>query len=143
MSEPHPVRFEPDEAEAERLAPEEIRALSVLAFMYFRMGLAEKAARIYRVLAEEGSAADQRRAQAGLAAASFESGNLAGALTALNEALRSGALASGDAPLYLLKAQILWAQGRTEEAQAARDEYLSLSGEARRARESAGTEGEI
>jgi hypothetical protein len=43
--------------------------------------------------------------------------------------MKGAPLSSREVTLHLLKAQALWLQGRKEEAQVARDEYLYLSGE--------------
>ena len=112
------------------LTRDEKTTLSVLAFLFFRMGMEERALRVYEALAElsEPGSPDRRFARAGAAAVSVEAGNGEAALAALREAMKGSALSTKDASLYLLKARALWLLGRREEAQAARDEYLYLSG---------------
>ena len=128
----------------EKLSPDEWQALSVLAFMFLRMRLSTRSAKIYETLVElsdPGSAA-RRTALAGLAAAKLDSigetntetkredarTTAEAALAALLEALEGRVLSTRDAPLLLLKAQALWALGREAEARDARDEFLHLTG---------------
>ncbi len=108
----------------------ERRTLSVLAYLFFRMGLGERAKRIYAAIAElsEPGSSDYRFAKAGVAAVDIELGNGAEALASIKEILRGQTLSTREATLHLLKAQALWQLGRREEACAARDEYLRLCG---------------
>lgn len=114
------------------LTPDEKTALSVLAFLFFRMGMDEKALRVYEALSElsEAGSADRRFAKAGEAALLIESGQGEAALAALREALpvSAGAVSTKDAGLLLLKARALWLADRKAEAEAVRDEYLHLAG---------------
>ena len=114
----------------EEITRDERRTLSVLAFLFFRMGLEDRAKRVYDAIAElsESGSSDYRFAKAGLAAVAVESGQGAEALAALREAMQGGPLSSKEATLYLLKAQALWQQGRKAEAEQARNEFLYLTG---------------
>lgn len=129
--------------EADRFTSDERRTLSVLAFLFLRMGAAERAARLYEALLalidearqedETGSLARERRlALAGLAAARLDAGAAPEALASIDEALgllgSLAALSTREAALHLLKAQILWALDRKTEAHAARDRFLELGG---------------
>lgn len=112
------------------LTRDERRTLSVLAFLFFRMGLEERAGRIYEALEElsEPESSDWRFAKAGQAAVAVEKGDGKAALAAVNAALKSGALSSKEATLHLIKAQALWLQGRKAEAEQARNQFLHLAG---------------
>jgi hypothetical protein len=110
------------------LNQEQRQTLHVLAFMFFRMGLMERAGRIYdglRALSSPGQ--PDRLALAGLAAIALEKGDGATALGFLRQILGAGALPSRQAVFLLLKAQALWLEGRKEESRAALDEYLFLN----------------
>ena len=122
--------------EADRFTSDERRTLSVLAFLFLRMGAAERAARLYEALLalidearqedETGSLARERRlALAGLATARLDAGAAPEALGLLGS---RAALSTREAALHLLKAQILWALDRKTEAHAARDRFLELGG---------------
>lgn len=113
------------------LTKDERTALSVLAFLFFRMGMDERARRVYEALAElsEPGTGDRRFAKAGVAAVAVESGDGEGALAALREAMAGGALSTKDASLYLLKARALWLLDRKTEAASARDQFLYLTGQ--------------
>lgn len=114
----------------EEITRDERKALSVLAFLLFRMGQEERARRIYEGIAElsEPGSADWRLARAGEAAVAVETGNGTAALAALRDAMKGAPLSTREAPLWLLKARALWLQERREEAIAARDEFLYLRG---------------
>ena len=117
---------------AEIINNDERKTLSVLAFLFFRMGMEERSKRIYEALAELSApgSSDWRFAQAGMAAIEVEAGRGAEALGHLKAAMEGGPLSTKDAALHLLKSQALWQQGRKAEAEAARDEFLRLSGAA-------------
>ena len=108
------------------LTKDERTALSVLAFLFFRMGMDDRARRVYEALAElsKPGTGDRRFAKAGIAAVAVE-----GALAALREAMAGGALSTKDASLYLLKARALWLLDRKTEAESARDQFLYLTGQ--------------
>ncbi len=108
----------------------ETRALSVLAFLMFRMRRNTSAEHYYMALGKlcpPGSAA-YRQAMAGIAAIAIDEKDPEKAQSALRRAMKSGALSSQDSALMLLKAQTLWQQGRHEEAEASLEEYRFLSG---------------
>lgn len=113
------------------LTQDERTALSVLAFLFFRMGMDNRARRVYEAMAElsEPGSSDRRFAMAGVAAVSVESGDGEAALAALREAMANGALSTKEASLYLLKARALWLLDRKTEAEAARDRFLYLTGQ--------------
>lgn len=109
---------------------EQRRTLHVLAFLFYRMGLFERAGRVYAVLARpaaDGSA--DARARIGRAACLLALGDPDGALRLINAACAGRVLSTAEAPLLLMKAQALHAQGRAEESAAARDAYMRLAGE--------------
>lgn len=115
----------------DQISSDERKTLSVLAFLFFRMGMEERAKRVYAALAElsEPGSTDYRFAMAGLSAVAIELGDGNEALARVKEAMKGAPLSSREVTFHLLKAQALWLQGRKEEAQVARDEYLYLSGE--------------
>lgn len=117
----------------EEITRDERKALSVLAFLLFRMGQEERAKRIYEGISElsDPGSSDWRLARAGVAAIAVETGDGTTALAALRDAMKGASLSTHDAALWLLKARALWMQGRHEEAIAARDEFLYLTGQAR------------
>ena len=101
------------------LTEDEKKTLSVLAFLFFRMGMEDRARRFYETIAELSTPGtpDFRFAKAGLAAA----------------ALEAGPLSTRDATLHWLRSRALWALGRKEEARAARETFLSMRGAPARA----------
>ncbi|MBQ4615346.1 MAG: hypothetical protein IJB29_01330 [Mailhella sp.] len=104
------------------------KSLHVLAYMLFRMGQEDRARKIYAALASLAAAGrPDRHALTGLAAIAIERGEGAEALEYLRAAMDGAALSSKKAALFLMKAQALWLEGRTAEAQAARDEFLFLT----------------
>ena len=109
---------------------DERKALSVLAFLLFRMGQGERAARIYEAIAElsDPESSDWRFAQEGIAAARIELGDGEAALAAVKAAMKGRSLSTKEAALHLMKAQALWLMGRKDEAQASRDTYIALTG---------------
>ena len=113
------------------LTKDERTALSVLAFLFFRMGMDDRARRVYEALAElsKPGTGDRRFAKAGIAAVAVESVDGEGALAALREAMAGGALSTKDASLYLLKARALWLLDRKTEAESVRDQFLYLTGQ--------------
>ena len=109
------------------LSGDQKKSLHVLAYMLFRMGQEERARKIYAglvSLAPEGK--PDRNALTGLAAVAISRGEGASALEYLRAAMEGAALSSRRATLLLMKAQALWLEGRTAEAEAARDEFLFL-----------------
>lgn len=114
------------------LTEDEKKTLSVLAFLFFRMGMEDRARRFYETIAELSTPGtpDFRFAKAGLAAAALEAGDAETALREVREALAGGPLSTRDATLHWLRSRALWALGRKEEARAARETFLSLRGDA-------------
>lgn len=108
---------------------DERRTLHVLAWLYLRMGLADRAGRVYAVLAE--SIPTDRKACAGLAAVELAASDGDGrtALALLDRAMAGMIPATRDAGLYLLRAQALWRAGRVDEARAAVRTYRHLAGD--------------
>lgn len=115
------------------LTEDEKKTLSVLAFLFFRLGMEERARRFYETIAELSAPGtpDFRFAKAGLAAAALEAGDAETALKEVREALAGGPLSSRDATLHWLKSRALWALGRKVEARAARETFLSMRAPAR------------
>lgn len=114
------------------LTEDEKKTLSVLAFLFFRMGMEDRARRFYETIAELSTPGtpDFRFAKAGLAAAALEAGDAETALREVREALAGGPLSTRDAMLHWLRSRALWALGRKEEARAARETFLSMRGDA-------------
>lgn len=114
------------------LTEDEKKTLSVLAFLFFRLGMEERARRFYETIAELSAPGtpDFRFAKAGLAAAAIEAGDAETALREVREALAGGPLSTRDATLHWLRSRALWALGRKEEARAARETFLSMRGDA-------------
>lgn len=107
---------------------DQTKSLHVLAYMLFRMGQEARARKIYAALASiapEGR--PDRNALTGLAAIAISKGEGGKALEYLRSAMEGTALSSRRSALLLMKAQALWLEGRTAEAEAARDEFLFLS----------------
>ena len=117
------------------LTEDEKKTLSVLAFLFFRMGMEARARRFYETIAELSTPGtpDFRFAKAGLAAAALEAGDAETALREVREALAGGPLSTRDATLHWLRSRALWALGRKEEARAARETFLSMRGAPARA----------
>ena len=114
------------------LTEDEKKTLSVLAFLFFRLGMEDRARRFYETIAELSAPGtpDFRFAKAGLAAAALEAGDAETALREVREALAGGPLSTRDATLHWLRSRALWALGRKEEARAARETFLSMRGDA-------------
>lgn len=114
------------------LTEDEKKTLSVLAFLFFRMGMEDRARRFYETIAELSTPGtpDFRFAKAGLAAAALEAGDAETALREVREALAGGPLSTRDATLHWLRSRALWALGRKEEARSARETFLSMRGDA-------------
>ena len=94
------------------LTQEQRNTLSILGYLYYRMGRLDNAATVFAALdklAPEGMDAISRRAAATLAAIETDRGN-------------------AEKALQLLRARALWQQGRKDEARAAVNEYLYLAG---------------
>jgi len=117
----------------EPLSTDQRRVLHVLGFMLFRMGLDERAGRVYAALAAtEREDAPDRKAHAALAAVAIRRGDGEKALAELEKAM-GGGLSTRGAAMLLMKAQALWIAGRKSEARAAVDEYMYVAGNGERA----------
>ena len=108
------------------LTQEQRNTLSILGYLYYRMGRLDNAATVFAALdklAPEGMDAISRRAAATLAAIETEK-----ALQLLHRVMDGQTLSTRHAALHLLRARALWQQGRKDEARAAVNEYLYLAG---------------
>lgn len=119
-------------SDATELTTGERTTLSVLAFLYYRMGRLEAARRVYEALAalSPENSAESRAAHAGLAVVALESGDGGEALGHVKSAFGSGPLSTRATTLHLVKAQALWLEGRAEEARAALEDYERFGGAA-------------
>lgn len=112
------------------LSPEQRTTLSVLGYLYYRMGRFDSAAAVFSALttqAPDPADAVTRRSFATLAAIETERGNGEKALQCLHRALDGQNLSTRNAALHLLRARALWQQGRKDEARAAVNDYLYLA----------------
>jgi predicted Zn-dependent protease len=91
-------------------------ALSVLGFLYLRLGHWDRAERLFKALAALRPGDVQTAAS--LAAAALGRGDWAAALERVEKILAGRAPAASDTYLHLMKAQALWRLGRTGEAEA-------------------------
>ena len=105
------------------LTQEQRNTLSILGYLYYRMGRLDNAATVF-----EGMDAISRRAAATLAAIETDRGNAEKALQLLHRVMDGQTLSTRHAALHLLRARALWQQGRKDEARAAVNEYLYLAG---------------
>lgn len=114
------------------LAQDQRATLSILGYLFYRMGRLDSAAKVFAALVALAPAeADDeitRRACATLAAIEVEQGRGHEALPLLRRVTEGRILPSREAALHLLRARALWQQGRHEEARAAADDYLYLAG---------------
>ena len=113
------------------LTQEQRNTLSILGYLYYRMGRLDNAATVFAALdklAPEGMDAISRRAAATLAAIETDRGNAEKALQLLHRVMDGQTLSIRHAALHLLRARALWQQGRKDEARAAVNEYLYLAG---------------
>ena len=114
--------------------------LSVLGYMYLRMGELDRAGRLFTALLalaekENPDSRDApwrdaltRLAHASLAAVEIVRDNPKSALDHLHRAMDGRVLSSRHAALHLLRARALWRQGRKDEAGLAVEAYVHLSG---------------
>ena len=105
------------------LTQEQRNTLSILGYLYYRMGRLDNAATVFAALH-----AISRRAAATLAAIETDRGNAEKALQLLHRVMDGQTLSTRHAALHLLRARALWQQGRKDEARAAVNEYLYLAG---------------
>lgn len=114
------------------LAQDQRATLSILGYLFYRMGRLDSAAKVFAaIIALAPAEADDettRRACATLAAIEVERGRGQEALPLLRRVTEGRVLPSREAVLHLLRARALWQQERREEARAAVDDYLYLAG---------------
>ncbi len=113
------------------LTQEQRNTLSILGYLYYRMGRLDNAATVFAALdrlAPAGMDAITRRALATLAAIETDRGNGEKALQLLHRVMDGQILSTRLAALHLLRARALWQQGRRDEARSAVNEYLYLAG---------------
>ncbi len=113
------------------LSSEQRTTLSILGYLYYRMGRIDSAVTVFAALAAqapEPADAVTLRALATLAAIETERGNGEKALQLLHRVMDGRTLSTRHAALHLLRARALWQQGRKDEARAAVNEYLYLAG---------------
>ena len=107
------------------LTQEQRNTLSILGYLYYRMGRLDNAATVFAALDK---LAPEGRAAATLAAIETDRGNAEKALQLLHRVMDGQTLSTRHAALHLLRARALWQQGRKDEARAAVNEYLYLAG---------------
>lgn len=114
------------------LTQDQRATLSILGYLFYRMGRLDSAAKVFAALiALAPAGADDettRRACATLAAVEVERGRGKEALPLLRRVMEGRTLPTPKAALHLLRARALWQEGRREEARAAVDDYLYLAG---------------
>ena len=93
------------------LTQEQRNTLSILGYLYYRMGRLDNAATVFAAL-------DKLAPE----------GNAEKALQLLHRVMDGQTLSTRHAALHLLRARALWQQGRKDEARAAVNEYLYLAG---------------
>lgn len=101
-------------------------ALSVLGFLYLRIGHWDRAERLFKALCAVRPT--DLQAAASLAAAALGRGDWALALERVEKSLAGRAPSAADNHLRLMKAQALWHLGRTGEAGDEAARYLADSG---------------
>lgn len=108
------------------LSAEQRKTLYILGYLFLRMGLFDRAKRVFSALA----ALDpkDRWTRRNLAAIEVQEGNGAAALRHLQASMEGEALSSRDAALHLLRAKALWLEERKDEAHRAVDEFIHLAG---------------
>ena len=93
------------------LTQEQRNTLSILGYLYYRMGRLDNAATVFAALdklAPEGMDAISRRAAATLAAIETDRGNAEKALQLLHRVMDGQTLSTRHAALHLLRARALW-----------------------------------
>ena len=108
------------------LTQEQRNTLSILGYLYYRMGRLDNAATVFAAL--DKLAPEGMDAAATLAAIETDRGNAEKALQLLHRVMDGQTLSTRHAALHLLRARALWQQGRKDEARAAVNEYLYLAG---------------
>jgi thioredoxin-like negative regulator of GroEL len=112
-------------AEIQELEPDQFETMRVLGFLYLRLGLAPRAARLFQALAA--LAPEDGQVALSLASAALEDGRPEEALALF--ARPPLAAARPTAASRLLKARALWRLGRREETYRLMEEHLSAGGE--------------
>ena len=102
------------------LTQEQRNTLSILGYLYYRMGRLDNAATVFEAL--------DKLAPEGKAAIETDRGNAENALQLLHRVMDGQTLSTRHAALHLLRARALWQQGRKDEARAAVNDYLYLAG---------------
>lgn len=114
------------------LTQDQRATLSILGYLFYRMGRLDSAAKVFAALIAlapaEADDETTRRACATLAAVEVERGRGKEALPLLRRVMEGRTLPTREAALHLLRARALWQEGRREEARAAVDDYLYLAG---------------
>lgn len=100
-------------------------ALSVLGYMWLRLGNFPRAERVFRALAAVRP--DDLKTSASLAAALLSQERPGDALEVVERLLAGRAPAAGEGYLWLLKAKALWRLDRRDEAASAVRNYLALT----------------
>jgi hypothetical protein len=114
----------------ENLDREHVVSLKVLGFLYLRLGIADRAARLFQALLA--LFPEDAEAALSLAAALLENGDAEAALDLLETPLLAAEPASSAPPAFLLlKARTLWRLQKKEEAFLVMDRYLAAAGAAR------------
>lgn len=107
------------------LTGNQMRSLQAYGYLLLRMGLFERAQRLFRALGALDP--DDRWVLRNLAYTSLLTGNPQAALDYLRRAIGQAPLPSDDAVLHLLKAQALWRLERKDEAQNSVNTYLAMT----------------
>lgn len=123
-----------------KLEQQHRETLSVLGYLYLRMGELDRAGRVFAALLAVGKDAEAgedvplwakaltRLAHSSLAVVELERGNSRATLEHLHQAMDGQVLSSRHAALHLLRARALWHQGREDEARLAVETFVRLSG---------------
>ena len=102
-------------------------SLEVLAYLYLRMNLWDKAKRTYKALiAQAKGKGINPKVYIALASIALEENNGKEALKCLTNATNNMTVSSKNAVIFLMKAKALWLEDRKDEAKNAVYEYLYL-----------------
>jgi len=111
-------------AEKQELEPDQFETMRVLGFLYLRLGLAPRAARLFQALTA--LAPEDPQVALSLAAATLEDGRPEEALALFDRPPL--AAAPPTAASRLLRARTLWRLGRQEETYRIMDEHMAAGG---------------
>ena len=104
-------------------------SLQVLGYLFFRMGLWDKAEHTFNALislnSNEGSCP---LSHAALAAIALERKNGSSAMQHLESAMKNVPISSKNAAFHLMRAKALWLEERNDEAKLAIEEYIYIIG---------------